>query len=166
MLVPLLATDIFLSVLACTAFGFLIVTLAKRQNAHDSGMDIGQSERAQQAEPVHSPSPNDRSDDETWLLRLKAACEAGYYKTESDCERQTPLPGRGSQTRGNEPWSGIRRRVRHAWRASYALAASPFSAHDYADSPAAESDEFDAARQRLRPRGRQSFGGGRDTEVR
>jgi hypothetical protein len=76
MLVPLIAADILLGVLA----GALICSvLAMVRNRHRRLGDTEVDAPAQDA-----PEP--------WVLRLKAAYDAGYYKTEADCERQSPLP--------------------------------------------------------------------------
>src|SRR5579884_969978 len=59
------------------------------------------------------PAEPDVAADEEWLARLKAACDAAYYKTEPDLECQTPIPfGDPSRRQRHSSLSLMRRLLR------------------------------------------------------
>jgi hypothetical protein len=167
MLVPLLATDIFLGMLACIALCVLIIGLPLRYDVR--GRIQNETEAEYHAGPPEQDLSRDFSDSsepEGWLLRLKAAYDAGYYRTEADRDRQVPLPGRDSQAQEIQAQRTIRDRISHSWLASHALAASPFSVTCHRAGTHRAGDELDSAGQSMRPHDRPSFGGDRNAGMR
>jgi hypothetical protein len=156
MLIPLIATDIVLGLLLCTALGVLLVRLPQYPaTANRAAGDPETDEIDTSAKQSRDP---DRSEPEPWLLRLKAAYQAGYYQTEADCEYQTPIPWAARGRTDPQILSAISRRIEGAWRASHVLTASPFSPTIYKRGSTAPSEDLDAGRQRPRPRGHRGFG--------
>ena len=139
MLIPLVATDIVLVSLLCTALGVLLVRLPQFPDtpARAAG-DLETDEIDTPAKQSQDPKSNEP---EPWLLRLKAAYQAGYYQTEADCEYQTPIPWSAREKTERHVLSAISRRVVVAWRASHALTASPFSATTYRRGSTAPVEE-------------------------
>ena len=56
--------------------------------------------------------------DEEWILRLKAAYDAGYYQTEADAGRQVPFPWQNKSCRHCPFWSNSICRVHAEYRAA------------------------------------------------
>jgi len=53
---------------------------------------------------------------EEWLLRLKAACDSGYYRTESSVGLQSPFPWQNKTCRDCPFWSNSICRVHAEYR--------------------------------------------------
>ena len=63
-----------------------------RQNAGSRRLTMPQERVALRLEPTAFQELDE--DVAVWMRRLKDACEAGYYRTESALEEQTPIPWR------------------------------------------------------------------------
>lgn len=63
---------------------------------------------------------------EPWMLRLKAACEAGYYRTEADVDRQEHFPWQNKHCGDCPFWSNEVCRVYAERRAAVAPTCATF----------------------------------------
>ncbi len=71
---------------------------------------------------------------EAWLQRLKAAYEAGYYKTETDRKRQTTFPWQNKTCKDCPFWLNSTCQVFAEYRSSIAHTCSYFDAGNHASA--------------------------------
>ena len=99
--------------------------------------------------PGYSPAPalcRRPADPEAWLLRLKAAYDAGYYHTEEDRERQTGFPWQNKTCKDCPAWREGHCGVFQTFRREFADTCGVFDLLRQPDTPKAE--RFQAPRMK------------------